>query len=264
MLKVRMVGTGSAFSKRFGNTSALVEFPSGYNLLLDCGHTVPKGLHDLNISLQDIDGIFISHLHADHVGGLEEVALYNKFVLGGRKMDLIVPMSLLKPLWENCLKAGLATDGDSLSDYFNVQVMYTSADHAIFSAIGDTKLRLYETEHVEGMDSYAIGIGDDLFYSADTIFDINLIKLAAKNYKAIFHDCQMTKASSNNVHASIEEMMTLPMDIQAKLYLMHYGDNIDDFRDFKDRGLMEILEPGWTYITKKEYVLEQEEKQNEN
>jgi len=252
MLKVKMIGTGSAFSKRFGNTSALVEFPSGYNLLLDCGHTVPKGLHDLNISLQDIDGIFISHLHADHVGGLEEVALYNKFVLGGRKMDLFVPLSLMKSLWENCLRAGLESNGDGLSDYFMVHVMYTSADHSIFSAIGDVKLKLFPTEHVEGMDSYAIGIGDDLFYSADTLFDIGLIAGASRRYKAIFHDCQMSAKSRNNVHASIEEMMTLPESIQAKTYLMHYGDNVDDFRDYKDRGLMEILEPGWIYVVGKE------------
>jgi len=247
-----MVGTGSAFSKRFGNTSALVEFPSGYKLLLDCGHTVPKSLHDLGLSLQDIDGIFISHLHADHVGGLEEVALYNKFVLGGRKMDLLVPSSLKKPLWENCLKAGLHTDGDGLSDYFNVQTMYASANHSILSSIGDTELRVFQTFHVKGMLSFAIGIGEDLFYSADTKFDINLIKTAADNYKAIFHDCQMSPASSNNVHASIEEMMTLPEFIQSKTYLMHYGDNVDDFRDFKDRGLMEILEPGWIYVVGKE------------
>jgi ribonuclease BN (tRNA processing enzyme) len=248
MLKVKMIGTGSAFSKKFGNTSALVEFPSGYNLLLDCGHTVPKGLHDLNISLQDIDGIFISHLHADHVGGLEEVALYNKFVLGGRKIDLLVPLSLLKPLWDKCLRAGLESNGDGLSDYFNVLVMYTAAHSSTLSSIGDVPLTLFTTKHVEGMDSYAIGIGKDLFYSADTIFDISLINLAAKYYDAVFHDCQMSPASLTNVHASIEEMMTLPDEIQAKTYLMHYGDNVADFDCPEKRGWMEILEQGWTYV----------------
>ncbi len=237
-----MIGTGSAFSKRFGNTSALVEFPSGYNLLLDCGHTVPKRLHDLNISLQDIDGIFISHLHADHVGGLEEVALYNKFVLGGRKMDLIVPSSLSDSLWEDCLKAGLHTDGDGLSDYFNAQEVYTSTN------VGSIELKIFQTFHVKGMLSFAIGIGDDLFYSADTKFDINLIKMAAESYDTIFHDCQMSAKSPNNVHASIEEMMTLPDEIQLKTYLMHYGDNVDDFDCGEKRGFMEIAEQGWTYI----------------
>ena len=44
------------------------------NLLLDCGiscKSIKKGLESLGISLKDIDGIFVTHEHSDHIKGLK-------------------------------------------------------------------------------------------------------------------------------------------------------------------------------------------------
>jgi len=246
MLKVTMIGTGSAFSKKFHNTSALVNFPGGYGLLLDCGHSVPKGLYEQGISLMDVDGIFISHLHADHIGGLEEVALYNKFVLGGRKIDLFVPHKLAVPLWE-CLEGGLGSEGNGLGDYFNTHILYAPVQKVSpHPAIDYIPLKIFTTDHVKGMDTYALGIGDHLFYSADTLFDIKLIQTAAEEYNFIFHDCQMSGYSKNNVHACIEEMLSLPLYMQKRIFLMHYGDNVEEF--IGKTGDMTLLKEGDTWV----------------
>lgn len=246
MLKVKMLGTGSAFSKRFHNTSALVEFPTGYKLLLDCGHTTPAALHKQGMTIKAIDGIFISHLHADHVGGLEEVALYNMYINGGKKADLMVPLRLLQPLWNNCLKAGLAPGGFRLEDYFNVHVLYEFGPY--IDHIDGIPIKIFKTEHVKDMPSYAIGFGNYFFYSADTLFNRELIDMAAENYHKIFHDCQLSP--KGGVHASIEELLTLPEDIQKKIYLMHYGDNVDQFRGGSGLLFMRIAEEGDYYLIK--------------
>ncbi|AIW03283.1 metal-dependent hydrolase [Bacillus phage Mater] len=245
MIKVTMIGVGSAFSKRFHNTSALVHFPNGYNLLLDCGHSVPQGLHEQGIELNNVNGVFISHLHADHIGGLEEVALYNKFVLSGRKIDLLVPSKLVDKLWAKCLAGGLGSEGDGLSSYFNVHILHEPGQSIKpYPSICFLPLKIFPTAHVKGMDSYAIGIGDHLFYTADTLFDLLLLEQADK-YNFIFHDCQMSEAKPTNVHACIEELLTVPDELQERIFLMHYGDNIDAY--YGNTGLMDILEEGDTW-----------------
>jgi ribonuclease BN (tRNA processing enzyme) len=78
MIELIMVGTGSGFSKKYYNNNALFNL-NGYRLLVDCGHTAHRSLNELGLSWNhDIDGILITHIHADHVGGLEEVALDGK------------------------------------------------------------------------------------------------------------------------------------------------------------------------------------------
>lgn len=249
--QVRMVGTGSAFSKKFYNNSALVQFTNGYNLLIDCGHSVPKGLHDIGIPLESIDGILITHTHADHIGGLEEVALYNKFVLGGRKIDLLVPETLVEPLWEDSLKGGLRYDDSGeleLNDYFTVRSLKTSDYGAARTQIEENiALTLYPTVHVSHMDSYAVGLvdrGEDkVFYSSDTIFDEYLIDYAL-TYSWVFHDCQFF---TGGVHASLDELLNyIPEEDQDRLFLMHYGDNVEEF--IGKTGRMRFAEQGVEFI----------------
>ena len=222
MLKVTMVGTGSAFSKKHFNNSGIIEFENGYRLLIDCGHSVPMGLHKQGLDLSNLDGILITHLHNDHVGGLEEVALSSVFIFGGRKLDLFVPEAISQELWWNCLKAGLEPGGYTLEDYFNVIPLVE--DEPVY--ISDVPVNIYRTNHVKGMDSFAVGFEDSLFFSSDTVFDKDLIDIANK-YSTIFHDCQL--AGKGEVHATLEELLTLPWQTQAKMFLMHYGDDVMDY-----------------------------------
>jgi ribonuclease BN (tRNA processing enzyme) len=56
------------------NQSFLLE-ENGKKLLIDCGSRVPMALvANSGHKLSELDAIYISHAHADHVGGLEEVA----------------------------------------------------------------------------------------------------------------------------------------------------------------------------------------------
>ena len=73
-MKVTVLGTGAAFSLLNGNVSYLLE-EDGRRLLLDAGRPIPEMLKENNIDIKTIDDIYISHLHSDHIGGLEFIAL---------------------------------------------------------------------------------------------------------------------------------------------------------------------------------------------
>ena len=111
-MEITVIGCGNAFSERNFNQSFVVE-EDGRKLLIDCGYQVPTALRAGGISYQEIDDIYISHLHADHVGGLEFIAFqrYN-WAAKPRQADeksprIIGNKQLLEDLWQKSLRGGL-------------------------------------------------------------------------------------------------------------------------------------------------------------
>jgi ribonuclease BN (tRNA processing enzyme) len=78
---LQIVGCGDAFGSggRFNTCFHLVG--QGVNALIDCGASSLVSLNKLGIIRNDIDVIFISHFHADHIGGLPFFILEASHVL---------------------------------------------------------------------------------------------------------------------------------------------------------------------------------------
>lgn len=74
-LKITLLGTGSPAPsiERFG-PSILIE-AGGQKLLFDCGRGAGLRLWQLKIPLGQIDALFLTHLHSDHVVGIPDVWL---------------------------------------------------------------------------------------------------------------------------------------------------------------------------------------------
>jgi len=83
------LGVGEAFDEKIPNTSMLVRTDidgKPVSLLLDCGYSVPPKLWQQEMQPDTLDGIWISHFHADHAFGLP--ALLVRFLEEQRKKDL--------------------------------------------------------------------------------------------------------------------------------------------------------------------------------
>jgi ribonuclease BN (tRNA processing enzyme) len=80
-MHLQFVGCGDAFGSggRFNTCFHLVG--RGINALIDCGATSLVALNKLAINRNAIDVIFLSHFHADHVGGLPFFMLEAAYVL---------------------------------------------------------------------------------------------------------------------------------------------------------------------------------------
>lgn len=76
--EVEVIGSGGAFNHEEGGSSFIITY-KGKNLLIDCGHSVYSRLCSRD-RINDIDYIFISHLHADHVSDLSTLIYYNYFI----------------------------------------------------------------------------------------------------------------------------------------------------------------------------------------
>lgn len=239
-MQIRMIGTGSAFAKKFNNNNALIE-AGGCRLLVDCGITLPKALHDMGMSFSELDAILISHIHGDHVGGLEELAFQMMFKYN-RKPVLYIADALIQPLWDHTLSGGL-TQGElnRLDDFFEVRPLLPGQEYELCPGV---TVELLPTRHIEHKASFSFLFNRRFFYSADMQFDRELLeRLIQQGVTTIFHDCQLE--SPGVVHASLEELMTLPENIQQKVWLMHYGDRIGEYID--KTGAMRIVEQQMAY-----------------
>lgn len=224
-LQLQMLGTGGAFSKKYYNNNALL-LTESYTLLIDCGNTAMLALHELGRSPESIDAIFISHIHGDHVGGLEEFAFYMNLI-HQRKPVLYISEDLVTPLWENTLKGAMG-NGDELSinDYFEVRALQKDVTTQISEGL---TFKLIQTPHMPRKSSYSLLINDHIFYSSDMTFQPNLLyKLVyEEQVTQIFHEVQLNGVG--RVHTSLQELLSLPTDIQQMIFLMHYEDNMGEF-----------------------------------
>src|SRR5438876_10875937 len=83
-MRVTLLGTGTPFpnAERFG--SAILVEVAGTKLLFDCGRAVVIRLTQAGVSPKEVDALFLTHLHSDHVVGIPDLWL-SGWLLGRSK-----------------------------------------------------------------------------------------------------------------------------------------------------------------------------------
>jgi ribonuclease BN (tRNA processing enzyme) len=261
-LDLTFIGVGSAFSKKFFQNNLLV-VKGDSHLLVDCGTRATEALSLLGLSVGQIANYLITHTHADHIGGLEEVMLVNRYGLR-RKTTMVVTDRLRKALWSMSLRGGASfneeVDGSHLAfeDFWDTIVprRVRGGDRELCEAsVGDIGVRLFRTKHIpdsspdwsSSFTSYGLILDGRILFTSDTRYDPEMVVSldAEYGFEAIFHDCQLF---TGGVHASLDEIAGLPPSIRARTRLMHYGDKIEDFAPrIAELGFAGIVEQWRTY-----------------
>lgn len=227
-LSVRVVGVGDAFTALYYNACLLVE-AGDFKLLLDAPPALARALRDLSlktddtVGLDDIDHVLITHLHGDHVGGLEQLLFWRRFVTGRKTTVHAIP-EVLAGLWDTRLRGGMDTlmrpDGGTerleLADYAHVHALAPGT-----TRLGPLELAWRRTIHHIPTSALTLRCeGRSLGYSADTAFDPELVAwLAACDL--FFHETNF------GVHTPLESLCGLPEEVRARMRLIHYPDLLD-------------------------------------
>lgn len=155
------------FSKRFyvpkWHSNFLIEFDMSskkgkhpYRLLIDAGADVRHALKGIGLTSDDIDGVYISHPHNDHIGGMEYMGL----------------TTLFNPFYTPAKKAWL-------EDQFIVDKLFLE-EEAWPEPPGNAKPDLYVHRKVLSPLKRAVGPGLDTVQGVpnvclETYFDIHVI-----------------------------------------------------------------------------------------
>jgi hypothetical protein len=84
--------------------------------------------------------------------------------------------------------------------------------------------------------------------SSDIQFDESLLRSVNETATLLFHDCGLDKSQ---VHTSIDELLSLPREIQEKIWIMHYPDHLEEYMKTNDMGRLNIVEQHKRYVLKK-------------
>lgn len=238
-MKLTFIGSGSAFCKKNWQTNVLVEFDSGYKLLIDCGGDARFSLAEQGYDHLDINGVYVSHLHADHIGGLEWLAFSSYFDprYKGRP-DLYISEFLVDDLWTRSLSGGLASlqgKRNTINTFFDVHAVEKNGSFTIGHPTESPEFRLVQTVHFINGYTFELsfgllfdaGEGETVFFTTDTQFAPNQIRDFYNAATIIFHDAECSPFRSG-VHAHFDELATLDAETRAKIYLVHYQDEVID------------------------------------
>ncbi|TAE27891.1 MAG: MBL fold metallo-hydrolase [Candidatus Kapaibacterium sp.] len=263
-LELFFIGTGSAFAQEHFHTNFLI-IKGNDHILVDFGGTGPVAFPaTTHRSASDVETLFVTHSHFDHVGGVEYLALLNRYIgmttLSRPKLKMIINEQYQRTLWEMTLRGGMEwnevnREGERLgfTDFFEIirPSLVTSEPREVWQVQhGSIKLEIFRTNHLpkqpfpwqQGFVTYGVFIDDRVFFSGDTVFDTELIEMYATRSQYMFHDCSFMP---NPVHASLPELRTLADDIKKKMFLVHYPDK-PELHDFT--GFAGLTKQGWRYI----------------
>ena len=260
-LSLFFIGTGSAFTKTSYQTNLLI-IKGNSHLLIDCGTLCPYALENqYKTKPSEIRNMIVTHPHADHIGGLEEMALVGRYVVK-KPVNLIIPKKFKKKLWNESLRGGIQFSENGrmkFEDYFaeiETKLIQKKPFEMYHSVLGDIDIKLFRTRHVtsEGNSyrnsqlSYGVLIDERILFTGDTQFNEAQLRFLLgeyKNIEYIFHDCDVSGYSAG-VHASYDQLCTLAPEIRAKMYLCHYNDAVNNIDAIVD-GFAGLAKPGVYY-----------------
>ena len=237
-----ILGCGHSESLEHYNNNAAVINNQGV-LLIDCGHTIKHALRAQDMSIESVDAIFITHVHGDHVFGLERVAFEARYKYQ-KRISLYFHESIYQELWDQTLKGSLGYSSDhdgtpqenTLEDWFDVNVITGNK----FSVFGNN-YKIFEVKHSPGKPTFGLTINDTVFFSSDT----TQIKEIIENteFQIGFHDVTLTKF--NPVHASLSSLVeSYSKEVRDKLYLMSYQDDWAEYKDMVEDNFKGFAKQG--------------------
>ena len=245
--KLTFLGSGSAFTNpKNGNyqSNMILESPDKKRLLIDCGTHVHQALDDQGLSILDIDAVYISHLHSDHIGGLEEAAFKTYF--SKKRLQLFCNTQMRIDLWNQSLKGGLdhiSEDADKINPYDTGLNKFFDVRPLFFDSFRWHKItfNLVKIPHFKTKKGYSYSFGlffeinkKRVYITSDSMFWADNPYYTTSDI--IFQDCET--GFKSNVHAHFDDLKTLPDDIKKKMWLYHYSEKQKNngFKGFVKKG----------------------------
>lgn len=213
-----------------------IESKKGVKILVDCGLSflkIKEILFSRNIKIEDLDAIFLTHEHSDHIIGLD-------LLLKNLKLDIFISKSSINNFLKN---------KDNLD--FKCKINYIK-NHEVVN-FGDLRVFVLEKPHdVDESLSFVfenngkkIGIFTDLGHVPDSFyhilntcdvlyFETNYCEQIISNKKNEFNQIYLHRLMSNFGHLSINQACNVLSKVcndNQKIILSHISENTNSYEN---------------------------------
>lgn len=234
-MKLFVLGVGDTFSERYITHALLLEH-DGFRLAIDCPDSYRRVLRQARdriaseadrktLDLFAIDDVLITHIHGDHMNGLEGVG-YLKHFAQKKPLSLHTIAPVQEDLWERRLAAPmgrlLQPDGSSrelgFADYFDWHEVPIERS----TRIGPFEVMARITKHHVPTSALLVRCGtSSIGISSDTAFDPSLVAWLAQA------DLVIHETNYGPAHTAYAELLTLDAATKQRMRLIHYPDDFD-------------------------------------
>lgn len=184
--RVTLLGTGCppAVMNRFG-PSILVE-AGQQKFVFDAGRGALQRLTELGVRWADVEGVFLTHLHSDHVVGFPDLWLTGWLLVPGRNVPLNVwgprgtasMMEHLQQAYEYDVRIRIENDGASRQ---GVSIVTKEIGEGVVYDRGGVTVTAFEVDHAPVTPAFGYRIdfgGRSVVLSGDTRVSENLVRHA--------------------------------------------------------------------------------------
>jgi ribonuclease BN (tRNA processing enzyme) len=232
-VKLFVLGVGDTFTEKHVTHSLLLEH-EGFRLAIDCPDSYRRVLrqardkagpaHASSLDLFAIDDVLVTHVHGDHMNGLEGVGFFKHFAQK-RPLRLHTIAPVKDAIWPERLAApmGRLWNGSSFrelafEDYFAWNEV--SLDRA--TTIGPFTIRARLTKHHVPTSALLVEAGGvRIGISSDTAFDPSLVAWLAEA------DLVVHETNHGPAHTAYADLLGLDPAVKRKMRLIHYPDEFD-------------------------------------
>ena len=221
-MKLTILGSsGSTITKTRGAPAFLID----KDLLIDCGEGTTRKLLEINDSLEGLDKILFSHVHADHIMGIITL-LWRLWLVEQRTqvLEIIGPSEVEKVI------EGFLTLTHTPRDAFPYEIKYIKLK-------GDDTIDLGQISALKvkhHIDTYAFRIErgkKSICYCSDTL-PLEKISTFAKNCDILLHEASMPENTAEWAHKYFHSTSADAAKIAAdanvkKLVLFHFMPQLE-------------------------------------
>jgi len=208
-MKFTILGSGTSVPHPQRSSSGFwLETASG-SLLLDCSASVVHRMAQESLDWANLDAIWISHFHLDHVGGLPAFLFGTKYAPATQKREKPLKIFGAKGLQNLIEKFDAANEYNLLKQPFPLDIIEVEPLEK-FEILDKIETVALDTPHTP--ESLAIHLRDEtdatIVYSADTGFTKTLGTLA-RSADLFVLECSFFKNKPVETHLELAEAMYL-------------------------------------------------------
>lgn len=235
-MKVTILGTGSIYSK--STCSSLI---IDNNILVDLGPGVVKQLLKLDVDLNNINVLIITHLHSDHILDFPTFIVNIETMKINHKISIFAP----KDAKEKLLDLLTLVYGDYFDSFVSEYLeFFEIMDNEIICACNHS-IKSIKVIHT-GIESYGFVVDSTLGITGDSSLCVGLRKIFDSS-KTIICDCSLI--TGDKYHIGIDNIIELLKEYNQKnVILTHLRDTTKKLAKEKNLENVLIVEDGYEFI----------------